>query len=149
LGERSVSPPAGPRFRLRAVERWAPAEGPDGEYPLTLVVGGTLYQAGLGTETAHCETLESLDFGPSVGVSEGDAERLGIAEGDRVAVVSRQGRVEAPARRIARLAPGLVWMAPHYRAAPVYELMDGRLDPDSKTPALKSCPVRLEKMGGA
>lgn len=70
-----------------------------------------------------------------------DAALLGLREGDEVVVTSGVGslRVRAAIVDIARHA-----LAMYYPEADA--LVDGRLDPDSKTPAFKSVPVQLRKV---
>ncbi|MGH2569790.1 MAG: FdhF/YdeP family oxidoreductase [bacterium] len=70
-----------------------------------------------------------------------DAERLGVVEGDRVAVVTAAGRLEVRAA-IVEIAPGCLAM--YYPEANV--LVPRRIDPRSKTPAFKSVAARLEKL---
>jgi anaerobic selenocysteine-containing dehydrogenase len=70
-----------------------------------------------------------------------DAERLGVAEGDRVVVITATGRLEVRAA-IVEIPPGNVAM--YYPEANV--LVPRRLDPRSKTPAFKSVAARLEKL---
>lgn len=70
-----------------------------------------------------------------------DAALLGLREGDEVEVTSVVGslRVRAAIVDIARHA-----VAMYYPEANA--LVDGRLDPESKTPAFKSVPVELRKV---
>jgi anaerobic selenocysteine-containing dehydrogenase len=70
-----------------------------------------------------------------------DAALLGLREGDEVEVSSAVGtmRVRAAIVDIARHA-----VAMYYPEANI--LVDGRLDPESRTPAFKSVPVRLRKL---
>jgi anaerobic selenocysteine-containing dehydrogenase len=70
-----------------------------------------------------------------------DAALLGLREGDEVEVSSAVGtmQVRAAIVDIARHA-----VAMYYPEANI--LVDGRLDPESRTPAFKSVPVRLQKL---
>jgi len=70
-----------------------------------------------------------------------DADSLGIQEGDQVEVTSSTGsmRVTAAIVDIARGA-----LAMYYPEANA--LVDARLDPESRTPAFKSVPVRLRRV---
>jgi formate dehydrogenase major subunit/formate dehydrogenase alpha subunit len=73
-----------------------------------------------------------------------DAASLGIADGDRVRLVSRRGRLEARAAVGERVYPGLVWMALHFAQAKVNWLTHDVGDPLIGTPEYKVCAVRLE-----
>jgi molybdopterin-dependent oxidoreductase alpha subunit len=69
-----------------------------------------------------------------------DAERLGVAEGDRVLVGSETGRLEVRVA-IAELPPGNLAM--YYPEANV--LVPRRLDPLARTPAFKSVAATVQK----
>jgi molybdopterin-dependent oxidoreductase alpha subunit len=73
-----------------------------------------------------------------------DAERLGVAEGDRVLVETETGRLEVSAA-IGELRPGNLAM--YYPEANA--LVPRRLDPRSKTPAFKSVAARVRPAGAA
>jgi formylmethanofuran dehydrogenase subunit D len=80
-------------------------------------------------------------------VSESDMQRLGIAEGDRVRLTSRSGRVELPVVPVKGddLPPGILFLA--------YGEMSSRLmggdTHGSGMPTSKGLDVELEKVEGA
>ena len=68
-----------------------------------------------------------------------------------VQVTSQQGEVEVRARVTGAVPPGMVAMAFHFAECPTNELISSRpdtLDPVTKTPAYKTCPVRIRKLEG-
>ena len=74
------------------------------------------------------------------------AERLGVAEGEPVAVVSRRGRAVAPARITGAIRPDTVFMPFHwYGEGRANTLVNPALDPVSRMPEFKVCAVRLER----
>jgi anaerobic selenocysteine-containing dehydrogenase len=75
-------------------------------------------------------------------LSESDASTLGVSEGDEVQVVSATGTMQVQAA-IVDIRSGNVAM--YYPEANV--LVDRALDPESLTPAFKSVPVRLLRVG--
>lgn len=75
-----------------------------------------------------------------------DARQLGVGEGDQVRVVSPAGEVTAVAKFTETLPEGTVFMPVSFPATPVNALFGVTLDPRTKTPALKSCAVRLERV---
>jgi NADH-quinone oxidoreductase subunit G len=63
-------------------------------YALRLVSGRTLYDC--GTQVQHCPSMAHLAPGPRVRVNPHDLERLGLASGDRVRMVSSRTTLELP-----------------------------------------------------
>jgi ferredoxin-nitrate reductase len=90
-----------------------------------------------------------------VELSRADAEAIGAAEGDLVDIVTRRGRVRAPAR-ITGIRPGVVFVPFHYGywdapdAAPrraANEVTLTAIDPCSKQPIYKTAACRVERAG--
>ncbi|GAA6760744.1 molybdopterin dinucleotide binding domain-containing protein [Thermus oshimai] len=75
-----------------------------------------------------------------------DAARLGIADGERVFVVSRRGRIQARAWVTDRTPEGVVYAPFHFAEAPANRLTQDALDPISRIPEYKVSAVRLEKL---
>ncbi|MGJ3559486.1 molybdopterin oxidoreductase family protein [Streptomyces sp. INA 01156] len=108
------------RARFTPVAHRASAEEPDDEYPVLLTTGRVVAQYQSGAQTRRVEELNAAAPGPFVELHPRLAERLGVAEGDPLAVVSRRGRAVAPARITAAIRPDTVFMPFHWqaRAAP-------------------------------
>jgi anaerobic selenocysteine-containing dehydrogenase len=70
---------------------------------------------------------------------------LGIADGERVKVVSRRGEVVAKAKVTAASPTGVVCMSFHFAESPTNVLTNPAVDPVAKIPELKVCAVRVEK----
>jgi formate dehydrogenase alpha subunit len=80
---------------------------------LTLITGRVLAHYNAGTMTRRTPNLmlvqsDALEIHPR------DAARRGIADGDRVAVVSIQGEAHAVARLTERVAPGVLFLSFHF-----------------------------------
>lgn len=122
-------------------------EEPDDAYPLRLTTGRTVYHWHTRTKTRRSRQLN--DAAPSMWVelSEPDAKRLGIHEGDLVRVTSRRGSIEAPAR-ISQIREGVVFAPWHYGDAgtAANELTLTGWDPVSKQPELKVAAVAVERI---
>src|SRR6188768_2518468 len=73
-----------------------PVEQPDAEYPLLLTTGRRLESYNTGVQTGGYDS--PLHFGEALDISPEDAARLDIEDGASVHVISRRGRVVAPAR---------------------------------------------------
>ncbi|MFI8203508.1 molybdopterin oxidoreductase family protein [Streptomyces sp. NPDC085937] len=135
------------RALLKAAPYEHAFEEPDEAYPLRLTTGRTVYHWHTRTKTRRSRQLD--DAAPSMWVelSEPDARRLGVDEGDIVRVTSRRGSVEAPAR-ISGVREGVVFAPWHYGgpASAANELTLTGWDPVSKQPELKVAAVTVERI---
>ncbi|MGW3318332.1 molybdopterin oxidoreductase family protein [Streptomyces fungicidicus] len=133
------------RARFAPVSHRAAAEEPDDEYPVLLTTGRVVAQYQSGAQTRRVDELNAAAPGPFVELHPRLAERLGAAEGDPVAVVSRRGRAVAPARISTAIRPDTVFMPFHWAGeGRANTLTNPALDPTSRMPEFKACAVRLE-----
>ncbi|MGP3736025.1 molybdopterin oxidoreductase family protein [Streptomyces sp. GDS52] len=133
------------RARFTPVAHRASAEEPDDEYPVLLTTGRVVAQYQSGAQTRRVEELNAAAPGPFVELHPRLAERLGVAEGDPLAVVSRRGRAVAPARITAAIRPDTVFMPFHWAGeGRANTLTHPALDPISRMPEFKVCAVRVE-----
>ncbi|MGV9883215.1 molybdopterin oxidoreductase family protein [Streptomyces sp. NPDC003006] len=133
------------RARFVPVVHRAAAEEPDEEYPVLLTTGRVLAQYQSGAQTRRVEELNSAAPGPFVELHPRLAARLGITEGEAVAVVSRRGRAVAPARVTSSIRSDTVFMPFHWPGeGRANSLTHPALDPVSRMPEFKVCAVRLE-----
>jgi formate dehydrogenase major subunit len=122
-----------------------PVDELDEDYPFRLTTGRLLdsYNTGVqtGEYTSPLRRQETLDMSPE------DADRLGVAEGERVRIVSRRGEVEAPVRMALGLRPGLLFMTLHSPdQVDVNNLTIDAWDPKSGTAEFKATAVRVERL---
>ena len=76
-----------------------------------------------------------------------DGEKLGIADGERVRVVSRRGAVEAPVSFDPSLRPGLASFTPHFsEEVDINVLTNDVWDPKSGTSEFKATAIRVERI---
>ncbi|MEU1314604.1 molybdopterin oxidoreductase family protein [Streptomyces tibetensis] len=133
------------RARFVPVSHRATAEEPDEEYPVLLTTGRVVAQYQSGAQTRRVAELNAAAPGPFVELHPRLAARLGAAEGDPVAVVSRRGRAVAPARITHAIRPDTVFMPFHWPGeGRANTLTNPALDPTSRMPEFKACAVRLE-----
>ncbi|MFI7399478.1 molybdopterin oxidoreductase family protein [Streptomyces sp. NPDC049541] len=133
------------RARFVPVSHRASAEEPDDEYPVLLTTGRVVAQYQSGAQTRRVDELNAAAPGPFVELHPRLAARLGAAEGDPVAVVSRRGRAVAPARITTSIRPDTVFMPFHWPGeGRANTLTNPALDPTSRMPEFKACAVRLE-----
>jgi predicted molibdopterin-dependent oxidoreductase YjgC len=138
-------PPEGKLAPFHAVEHEPPVEQPDADYPFVLTTGRRLESYNTGVQTSGYSS--PLHRGETVDISPEDAERLGIADGELMRIMSRRGSVEAPARIDPALKPGLVFMTLHFPdQVPTNFLTIDEFDPKSGTAEFKACAVQLEKV---
>jgi ferredoxin-nitrate reductase len=144
--------PDGRAFLHAAAYEPSPEVTSDG-YPLLLTTGRTVYHFHTRTKTARARELNAAAPDVWAEVSRQDADRLDLADGDRVRIESPRGAIEAPAR-VTDVRPGVVFVPFHYgywdvdgevpRAA--NELTITAWDPVSKQPIFKVASVRLTKV---
>ncbi|MET9374689.1 molybdopterin oxidoreductase family protein [Streptomyces sp. NPDC002992] len=133
------------RARFVPVVHRAAGEETDAEYPIVLTTGRVVAQYQSGAQTRRVEELNAAAPGAFVELHPRLAERLGVADGERVAVVSRRGRAVAPARVTTAIRPDTVFMPFHWPGeGRANTLTNPALDPVSRMPEFKVCAVRLE-----
>ncbi|MEV5919030.1 molybdopterin oxidoreductase family protein [Streptomyces pseudogriseolus] len=133
------------RARFVPVSHRAAAEEPDEEYPVLLTTGRVVAQYQSGAQTRRVDELNAAAPGPFVELHPRLAQRIGAAEGDPVAVVSRRGRAVAPARITTAIRADTVFMPFHWAGeGRANTLTNPALDPTSRMPEFKACAVRLE-----
>lgn len=98
---------------LKGAEYFAPAEEPRPDLPFALITGRTLAHFHTRTKTARVPELQAAAPDVWVEMNPGDAAALGLAEGDRVEVVSPRGAMQGPLRLV-DARPGTVFVPFHY-----------------------------------
>ncbi|RYZ16536.1 MAG: nitrate reductase, partial [Chitinophagaceae bacterium] len=144
--------PKGKAF-LKGTDFQPPHETPDEAYPFMLTTGRVVFHFHTRTKTGRAKELNDAAPDAYVQLSEEDAARLGISEGDGVEVESRRGKVSAPAR-VGGIIPGHVFLPFHYgywdepgRSRAANELTLSEWDPVSKQPHFKYAAVRMKRVG--
>jgi len=116
-------------------------------FPYVLITGRQREQYHTGTMTRRSRVIESLAPGSAIEMNPEDMQRGGLVDGDRVRVVSSQGKLEATVGASASLPRGVIFTTFHYAELPVNLLTPPTLDPITKTPAYKDTRVCVEKLG--
>jgi ferredoxin-nitrate reductase len=134
-----------PRSRafLHAVEYQPSPEVPGDERPLLLTTGRTIYHFHTRTKTGRAPELDAAAPEVWAEMCEADADRLGLAEGQRVRLESARGAIEAPLR-LTPIHPGVVFVPFHYggTSSAANELTITAWDPVSKQPIFKVAAVK-------
>ena len=132
--------------RFFPVEYVPPPDTSADRYPLTLLTGSILHHFGSGTRSSRSSRLKKFSPQAWVEVSAPDAAELGLKDGDEVRVASAVGQINTAVRLNGTLSRGIIFMPISFPESPVYELFGIDLDSEAKTPSLKSCAVRLERI---
>ncbi|MFG3137982.1 molybdopterin oxidoreductase family protein [Streptomyces sp. NPDC048211] len=136
------------RARFVPVTHRPSAEETDAEYPVVLTTGRVVAQYQSGAQTRRVAELNAAAPGPFVELHPRLAERIGVAEGDPVAVTSRRGKAVAPARITVTIRQDTVFMPFHWAGeGRANTLTNPALDPVSRMPEFKVCAVRVEAQG--
>jgi len=117
-----------------------PGDAADDEFPLILVTGRRLQHYNAGTMTRRTANLELLDR-ESLEIHPEDAERLWIADGQKVSVRSRVGRIEVEAKVTERIEPGHVFTTFHFPEVRTNLLIGSSADVNTSCPEYKVVAV--------
>ena len=128
--------------KFHAVEDKAPAESVSPGFPLILTTGRVLEHYHTGSMTRRSDVLNKLCPSGTVDIHPDDALKLGIVDGDMVAIASERGKIEAPVRITDETAPGLAFMAFHWSELPVNIVTNTASDPSAKIPEFKVSAIK-------
>ena len=121
-------------------------ELPDEEFPFILTTGRELFQYHTGTMTRRVDAVNVVLPTASVEMHPGDAEYIGVQDGEMVCVSSRRGSIDIKVSVSPRPAKGVVFIPFHYREAAANILTHAALDPISKIPEFKVCSVNIKPL---
>ena len=138
-------PMPGNRVPFVPVEHDPPVDKLTPDFPIRLTTGRRLdsYNTGVqsGSYRSPMRRGESLDLSPE------DVASMGLAEGERVCVVSRRGQVEVPVRTDESLRPGLAFMTLHFQDDVATNILTiDATDPKSGTAEFKATAIRVERL---
>ena len=137
--------PIGPRAALRRIDYHATPEVVSPDYPFRLMTGRTLYAFNAGTMTQRTPNriLRPTD---TLDICAADAQRLGLADRERVRVRSRYGETLLPVRVSASVKTGELFATFHDPAVCLNNLTGPQRDRFVKTPEYKVTAVRIERI---
>lgn len=128
--------------KFHGVEYRPPAEAVSEEYPLILTTGRVLEHWHTGSMSRRSEVLGKLNPNGAVDIHPSDALKLGLVSGDLVTLASARGSVEVPVNVTDKMAPGVAFMAFHWKESPANVLTNPALDPTAKIPEFKVSAVK-------
>ena len=103
------------KAKLVAVEQIDPWERPDEEYPFVLTTVRLVGHYNTGEMTLRGPSLVKFMGEPKALISEHDAEKLGIDDGEWVEIETRRGRIRMRAK-IGGVPEGLIAIPFHFKA---------------------------------
>ena len=130
---------------LRRIEYLPLPDVTSKEYPFVLTTGRNLFQYNAATQTGqtpnrHMATTDFLQLAP------GDADRLGIADGEIVRLYSKQGAADLPVRISSTVKPGEVYTTFHCARVFLNQITTSQRDRYTKTPEYKVTAVNIGKL---
>ena len=131
---------------FHAIDWIAPAEVADDDYPMYLTTGRVIYHYHTGTMTMKTDGLNERAPESFVEITHGDAQGMGIEDGDRVTVASRRGKIQARVSISRKAVDGTVFIPFHFAQAAANKLTNAALDPICGIPEFKVCAVKLSKV---
>ncbi len=135
------------RARMVPIPYLPPAEEPGGGYPFRLTTGRVVYHYRSGTQTRRLPFLNEQAPEPWVELHPAAAERLGIANGERVRVRTRRNAMELKALVTPTIRPDTLFIPFHYgHAQAVNQLTTSASDPGVTIPEFKACAAAVEKL---
>ncbi|MCA9069680.1 MAG: molybdopterin-dependent oxidoreductase, partial [Planctomycetaceae bacterium] len=124
-----------------------PAEVPDEDYPFWLTTGRVLEHWHTGSMTRRVKELHQAMPRGFVEISQSDAAKLAITNGDKVRVISRRGELTLPAVVNGRAKPTARRVfVPFFDENKIANILTlDAMDNISKGPDYKKAAVRIEK----
>ena len=136
------------RARMIAIPYTPPAEEPGGGFPFRLTTGRVVYHYLSGTQTRRLSFLNDQAPEPWVELHPTAAERLGIANGERVRVRTRRATMELKALVTPTIRPDTLFIPFHYgHKQAVNQLTSSASEPTVKIPEFKVCAAIVERLG--
>jgi len=130
---------------LRPVDYVPQTEKASADYPFLLNTGRILYQYHTGTMSRRTKALTDYANKSYVLMHPDDVTKLGLKNGVRVKIASRQGEIVSRLKASDDVQTGELFMPFHYSESPVNNLTRDELDPDSKIAPFKLTACKVEK----
>ena len=116
------------------------------DYRFTLLTGTIFNHFGTGSRSSRSARLKKFFPEAFVEICESDARKLALTDGERVKVISAVGEVTTIVKITDTLREGMLFMPVSFPQTPVNELFDIVINPEAKSPSMKACSVKIEKM---
>jgi len=138
------------RARFVAVHQPVSAEPVDAAFPLLLTTGRVAAHYQSGAQTRRIDALTESSPSAFVELHPHLAERLEVADGERVRVSTRRGQAWVRVRVTDTIRPDTVFVPFHWAGRQRANLLTrDALDPTSRMPAFKVCAARIDRLAEA
>ena len=134
------------RAILHPVDYVPQTEKADADYPFLMNTGRILYHYHTSTMSRRNKALTDYANTAYVLMHPDDVAKLGLKNGVRVKITSRQGQISTRLKASDEVLPGELFMPFHYSEAPVNMLTRDELDPHSKIAPFKLTACKVEKL---
>jgi predicted molibdopterin-dependent oxidoreductase YjgC len=134
------------KAKLNPVEHVPQREKTSKEFPFIMNSGRILYHYHTSTMSRKNKALTDFANESYVLMNLGDVVKLGLTDGQKVKVKSKQGELETTLQASDQVAEGELFMPWHYSESPVNRLTRSDLDPFSKIAAFKLTACKVEKL---
>ncbi len=138
-------PRDGGRARFAPTRPLPPDEPIDADYPTVLTTGRLLEHWHTGAMTRRASVLDALEPEATASLSPGELNRLGVAPGEAITIVTRRGEITLSARSDPSMPDGMVFVPFAYVEAAANLLTNPALDPFGKIPEFKYAACRLSR----
>ena len=131
---------------IHTVKFKLPDELPDETYPFVLTTGRILYHYHTGNESRRVNVLDKFVPENYIEISQKDAEKLNIENGEIVKVSTRRGSIKVKTRISDRPKQNVIFVLFHFHEAAANILTNPALDPIANIPEYKVAACRIEKI---
>ena len=131
---------------FHAIEYLPPEELPDKDYPFMLTTGRIYVHYHTGTMTRRSPSLNKEVEEGFAEINPRLAKELGIAQGEKVRVLSRRGEIKIKADLSERMEKNTIFIPFHFVESAANMLTNPAFDPIAKIPEFKVCAVKIQKM---
>ncbi len=131
---------------IHTVKFKLPDELPDETYPFVLTTGRILYHYHTGNESRRVDVLDKFVPENYIEISQKDAEKLNIKNGEIVRVSTRRGSIKVKTRISDRPKQNVIFVLFHFHEAAANILTNPALDPIANIPEYKVAACRIEKI---
>jgi assimilatory nitrate reductase catalytic subunit len=132
------------RARFTPVSPRLAAERPTAEYPYLLTTGRSRSHYQSGTQTRRSPALQRIEPAPYAELHPELARTIGVTDGEQVRLRTPRGSAVLRARTTPDIRRDTVFVPFHWGgAAAVNTLTSDALDPTSRMPEFKTCPVAV------
>ncbi|MGD8901309.1 MAG: molybdopterin-dependent oxidoreductase [Desulfobacterales bacterium] len=117
----------------------------DRDYPFTAILGSLRYHLNSGTRTSASERIHDFDQVGNVAISNLDADKLKLKDGNAVIIETRWGQIKRKIDRSKRVAAGQLFVPLSVNANDAMNLIDLNDLADPNTAGWKTCAVKISK----